>query len=73
MTIKTLIPSVINKNHVSSLEKYYACHDRPSSHDHRPSHPYNVGTEQVGFSPTRQALHAPSAKRREVLGGSHEG
>ena len=39
---------------------------------YRPSHPYNVGTEHVGFPPTRQALLAPSAKRREVLGESHE-
>ena len=39
----------------------------------RPSHPYNAGTEHVGFSPTRQALLAPSAKRREVFGESHEG
>ena len=28
----------------------------------RPSHPYNAGTEDVGFSPTRQALLAPSGK-----------
>ena len=34
----------------------------------RPSH-----TEHVGFSPTRQTLLAPTAKRREVLGESHEG
>ena len=39
----------------------------------RPSHPYNGGTEHVGFPPTRQALLAPSAKRREVFGESHEG
>ena len=38
----------------------------------RPSHPYNAGTEHVGFSPTRQILRAPSAKRREVFGESHE-
>ena len=37
------------------------------------SHPYNAGTENVGFSPTRQTSLAPSAKRREVLGESHEG
>ena len=36
-------------------------------------HPYDAGTEHVGFSPTRQALLAPSPKRREVLGESHEG
>ena len=34
----------------------------------RPSHPYYAGTEHVGFSPTRQTLLAPSAKRRAVLG-----
>ena len=37
---------------------------------------YNAGTEYVGFSPTRltRTLLAPSfAKRREVLGESHEG
>ena len=43
------------------------------SSDHRPSHPYNAGTEHVGCSPTRQTLHAPSKKRREVFGESHEG
>ena len=37
------------------------------------SHPYNAGTEYVGFSPTRQTLLARSAKHREVLGESHEG
>ena len=30
----------------------------------RPSHPCNAGTEHVGFSPTRQALLAPSAKTK---------
>ena len=30
-------------------------------------------TEHVGFSPTRQISLAPSAKRREVFGESHEG
>ena len=41
----------------------------------RPSHTYtyNARTEHVGFSPTRQALLAPSAKRREVFAESHEG
>ena len=34
----------------------------------RPSHPYYAGTEHVGFSPTRQTLLAPRAKRREVFG-----
>ena len=33
---------------------------------------YYAGTEHVGFSPTRQKLLAPSAKRREVLGELHE-
>ena len=41
-------------------------------YDHRPSHPYNAGMEGVGFLPTRQTLLAPRAKRREVLGESHE-
>ena len=35
-------------------------------------HPYNAKTEKVGFSPTMRALLAPSEKRREVLGESHE-
>ena len=39
----------------------------------RPSCPYNLGTEYVGFSPTRQTSVAPSVKRREVFGESHEG
>ena len=39
----------------------------------KPSHPYNAGTEHVGFSPTRQALRAPSAKRREVFVESQRG
>ena len=29
-----------------------------SPSDHRPSHPYNAGTEHVGFSPTKKALCA---------------
>ena len=29
--------------------------------------------EHVGFSPIRQALRVPIAKRRQVLGKSHEG
>ena len=41
--------------------------------DHRPSHPYNAGTEHSGCSPTGQALLAPSAKRREGSGEPHEG
>ena len=36
---------------------------------YRPLHPYNAGTEHVGFPPTRQALLAPSAKRRKGGGG----
>ena len=39
----------------------------------RPSQPYNGGTEHFGCSPTRKTLLAPSAKRREVFGESHEG
>ena len=42
-------------------------------YDHRPSHPYDAGTEHVGFSPTRRTFLAPSAKRREVFGELHEG
>ena len=38
----------------------------------RPSHSYNAGTEQVVFSPTRQASLPPTATRCEVFGGSHE-
>ena len=45
----------------------------PYSYDHRPAHPYYAGTEHVGFAPTRQTLLAPSAKRRDVFGESHEG
>ena len=40
---------------------------------YRPSHPYYAETEHVGFSPTRQTLLAPSAKRRQLFGESHEG
>ena len=40
---------------------------------HTPSHPYNAGTEHVGVSPTRQTSLAPSTKRGEVFGESHEG
>ena len=42
-------------------------------YDDRPPHPYNAGTEHVGFSLTRRTLLAPSAKRREVEGEPHEG
>ena len=38
----------------------------------RPSHHYNAGTGHVGFSPTRQALRAPSAKHREAFCVLHE-
>lgn len=31
-----------------------------------------AGTDHVGFLPTRQALLAPNAKRREVFRESHE-
>ncbi|CAN0122714.1 unnamed protein product [Laminaria digitata] len=49
-------------------------HGRSRMTIYRPSHPYNAGTEHVGgFSPIRQASLAPSAKRREVFGDSHEG
>ena len=40
---------------------------------HRPSHPSNAGTEHVGFSPTRQTLLPPSAKRREVCASRMKG
>ena len=49
------------------------CHAWPWSYDHRPSHPYNAGTEPVGFSPTRLTMLAPSAKGREVFGESQRG
>ena len=39
----------------------------------RPSHPYNAGTEHVGFSPTKQISLAPSTMRREVFGESYKG
>ena len=42
------------------------------SYDHGPSHPYKAGTEHVRISPTRQVLFPPCAKRREVVGESHE-
>ena len=41
-------------------------------HSRGPLHPYNAGTEYVEFSSTRQTSRAPSAKRREVFGESHE-
>ena len=56
----------------SGRGRVYSCYAWPHSYDHGPSHPYNAGTEHVGFSPTRQTLLVPSAKRREILGGSHE-
>ena len=34
----------------------------------QPYHPCIADAEHVGFSPTRQALLASSAKRRDVLG-----
>ena len=41
----------------------------------RPSHPYNAGTEHVGFSQTRQALLVYQARSavRWVFGKLHEG
>ena len=39
---------------------------------HKPSYPYNAGTEHVRFPLTRQTLLAPSAKRYEEFGESHE-
>ena len=36
-------------------------------------HPYYAGTEHVKFSPTGQALLAPSPEHSEVFGESHEG
>ena len=47
-----------------------AVHTIIDSHPY--SHPYQIGKEHVGFSPTRQKSRAPSAMRREVLGESHE-
>ena len=38
-----------------------------------PRIPTIAGTEHFEFSPAKQTLLAPSAKRREVLGESHEG
>ena len=57
--------------HVSCHAMHGGSHIWPYAH--RRSHPYNAGTEHVGFSPTRQTLLAPSAKRREVEGGEREG
>ena len=37
-----------------------------------PSHPYNAGTERVGFT-DQHILLAPSPKHREMLGESREG
>ena len=34
----------------------YSCHVWPQSYEHRTSHPYNAGTENFGFLPTRQTL-----------------
>ena len=38
-----------------------------------PRTPTMPGRSTSGFSPTKQTLPAPTAKRREVLGESHEG
>ena len=43
---------------------YCIMHDR-SRYDHAPSHPYNAGTEHVGFSPTGQTLRAPGSRTGE--------
>ena len=51
----------------------YSCHAWKRSYYHRLSHLYNAGKEHVGFSPTRQAFLAPSAKRREVFVESMKG
>ena len=51
----------------------YSVRAWPWSYDYRSSHPYYAGTEHVGFSPTRQTLLAPSAKRREVFDELHDG
>ena len=51
----------------------YSCHACPSSYDLRPSHPYNTGVEQVGFFTDQEGIaFTKLAKRREVLGKSHE-
>ena len=44
-----------------------------SRYDHRSSHPYYAGTEHVGFSPIRNTLFAPSAKRRECSASRMKG
>ena len=49
------------------------CHAWPKSYGLKLSHPHNAGTEHAGFSPTRQTLLAPIAKRREVFNESHRG
>ena len=58
----------------SAKERFFCGHcNTGESYGHRPSHRYNAATEDIGFSSTRQTLPATSAKRREVLGESHEG
>ena len=42
-------------------------------YDDTPSHPYNAGTEHIGFARFGPILLAPSAKCREVSGERHEG
>ena len=57
----------------SAKERFFCGHcNTGESYGHRPSHPYNAGTEHAECSPTRQTLLAPSAKLREVFGESHE-
>ena len=53
---------------------FVVTHGRSHAYDDRPSRPYNLGTEHVGFSLTRQTLPAPSfAKCREVFRESDTG
>ena len=39
-------------------------HGRSRMNDHRPSYPYNAGTEKIRFSPTTQTMLAPSANKK---------
>ena len=44
----------------------YVVHGRsciPGIYNHRPSHPLNAGTEQIGFSPTRQTFDCSDKAR----------
>ena len=62
---------VLTPPNVASVGGTHFVHGR-SRMAPRSSHLYYAGAEHVGFSPTRQTLLAPSAKRREVFGESHE-